>query len=256
MHNLRRSRPPEPAPRARSASRRRRARRPLRHVFARLLAAEASGETAALVRSTLALTRLETPGGAGNVVPPTARARFNARLLPGAPRPARAGAAARARAASSCPPDAAVCRAPDRCAGGGPGPGRLCSSGPASLPAGCPESVPEGCLGACAGAPPGLAALLPSRAPLRGPGDGAMEPRLRAQVRAALGDDGAGARWRLTRLSGRPASGVAAPDGAAFRLVARAARETLADGQARAPRRPRVPADAARGRLRKSQGTP
>ncbi len=243
MHNLRRSRPPEPAPRARSASRRRRARRPLRHVFARLLAAEASGETAALVRSTLALTRLETPGGAGNVVPPTARARFNARLLPGAPRPARAGAAARARAASSCPPDAAVCRAPDRCAGGRPGPGKLCSSAPATLP-GCPESAPEGCLGACAGPPPRPAAPVPSSAALR------------AQVRAALGDDGAGARWRLTRLSGRPASGVAAPDGAAFRLVARAARETLADGQARAPRRPRVPADAARGCLRKSQGMP
>jgi len=85
---------------------------------------------------------------------------------------------------------------------------------------------------------PGPAALLPSTAVLRGAGDGAAEPRLRAQVRAALGDDGAGARWRLTRLSGRPASGVAAPDGAAFRLVARAARETLADGQARGPRPP------------------
>ncbi len=64
--------------------------RPLRAIFPRLLAAEASGETAALVRSTLALTALSTPGGAGNVVPPTARARFNARLLPGAAhRPAR-----------------------------------------------------------------------------------------------------------------------------------------------------------------------
>ena len=58
-------------------------RRPLRSVLARLLAAEASGETAALVRSTMALTQLDTPGAAGNVVPAVARARFNARLLPG-----------------------------------------------------------------------------------------------------------------------------------------------------------------------------
>ena len=58
-------------------------RRPLRAVLARVLAAEASGETAALVRSTLALTQLDTPGAAGNVVPAVARARFNARLLPG-----------------------------------------------------------------------------------------------------------------------------------------------------------------------------
>lgn len=59
--------------------------RPLRAVLARVLAAEASGETAALVRSTLALTQLDTPGASGNVVPSAARARFNARLLPGAP---------------------------------------------------------------------------------------------------------------------------------------------------------------------------
>lgn len=54
-------------------------------MLARVLAAEASGETAALVRSTLALTQLDTPGASGNVLPSAARARFNARLLPGAP---------------------------------------------------------------------------------------------------------------------------------------------------------------------------
>ena len=52
-------------------------------------------------------------------------------------------------------------------------------------------------------------------------------------MRAVLGDDGGGQRWRLARLSGRPASGVASADGAAFQLVRRAAMETLAPGQAR-----------------------
>ena len=60
-----------------------------------------------------------------------------------------------------------------------------------------------------------------------------MEERLRKHVRAVLGDDDGGQRWRLTRLSGRPASGVASADGAAFQHVRRAAMETLTPGQAR-----------------------
>ncbi|KAK9821429.1 hypothetical protein WJX81_004737 [Elliptochloris bilobata] len=135
---------------------------PVRAVLARVLAAEASGETAALVRSTLALTQLDTPGAAGNVVPVAARARFNARLLPGT-RTLHAPSLRRAR-------------------------------------------------------------LLP--------GDASMEPRLRKRIQAILGDDVGGQRWRLTRLSGRPASTVAPADGRAFELVRRAAQETLTAGQA------------------------
>ena len=68
-------------------------------------------------------------------------------------------------------------------------------------------------------------------------GEAGVEERLRKLVRAALGDDGGGQRWRLTRLSGRPASGVASADGAAFQHVRRAAMETLAPGQARVIRK-------------------
>ena len=64
-------------------------------------------------------------------------------------------------------------------------------------------------------------------------GEASVDERLRKHVRAVLGDDGGGQRWRLTSLSGRPASGVASATGAAFQHVRRAAMETLAPGQAR-----------------------
>ena len=60
-----------------------------------------------------------------------------------------------------------------------------------------------------------------------------MEERLRKHTCAPCwATDGGGQRWRLTRLSGRPASSVASADGAAFQHVRRASLETLAPGQA------------------------
>jgi len=64
-------------------------------------------------------------------------------------------------------------------------------------------------------------------------GDASVEARLRSRVHAVLGDDDGGQRWRLRRLSGRPASGVAPVSCGVFELVRRAVQETLAGRQVR-----------------------